>query len=89
MYVCWQNLFKSSLVLSKIIFDFCAYSHRPLLDNVDIYTSTLILCNSLNYNMIDTKLGTMFIYSSSVILLSYMAKTLVSVLHSIVLIVDM
>ena len=54
----------------------------------DIYTSTLILCNPLNYDLIDTKLGTMLhlllFYDSS----SYMAKKLVSVLHNIVLIVD-
>ena len=38
-----------------------AYSRKPLLDNVDIYTSSLkqILCNSLNCYLIDTKFGTM------------------------------
>ena len=41
----------------------------PLLENADIYTSTLILCNSLNYNLIDIKLGTIlhlsFFYHSA------------------------
>ena len=44
---------------NRISFSFFAYSRRPLLDNAGIYTSTLILCNSLNYSLIDTKLGTM------------------------------
>ena len=48
---------------------FFAYSHGPLLENADIYTSTLILCNSLNYNLIDIELGTIlhlpFFYHSS------------------------
>ena len=44
----------------KIKFHFLVcYSHRPLLDNADIYASTLILCTSLYYNLIDTKTGTM------------------------------
>ena len=44
---------------NKILFSFFRILHRPLLDNADIYTSTLILCNSLSYSLIDTKLGTM------------------------------
>ena len=43
----------------KFCFLFFTYSLRPLVNNVDIYTSTLILCNSLNYNMINTKLCTL------------------------------
>ena len=35
------------------------YLRTPLLHDADIYTSTLILYNSLNCNLIDTKLGTM------------------------------
>ena len=44
----------------KFCYLFFAYSSRPLLENADIYTSTLILCNSFNYNLIDTKLNTIF-----------------------------
>ena len=42
----------------KFCFLFFRIPHGPLLENADIYTSTLILCNSLNYNLIDIKLGT-------------------------------
>ena len=40
-------------------FSFFALVQRPLLVDVDIYTTTLILYSSLNYNLIDTKLGTL------------------------------
>ena len=48
------------LCCQKILFMFSvfAYSYRPLLDDMDVYAFTLILCNSLNYNLIDTKLST-------------------------------
>ena len=44
----------------KNCFNFSCFAcfHRPLLVDVDIYTTTLILYNSINYNLIDTKLGT-------------------------------
>ena len=56
--VYWQNRFKFLLVPSKNHFRFFHILRRPLLPDADIYTSTLILNNSLNYNLIDTKLGT-------------------------------
>ena len=57
--VCQHSRSGSLLALSKNHFSFFAYSHRPLLDDADIYTSTLMIpCNSLNYDLIDTKLGT-------------------------------
>ena len=68
-------------------FLFFAYSRRPLLDDANIYTSTLILYNSLNYNLIDAKLGTIVhILIFSIILLSYMPK---NIGISVALIVDM
>ena len=61
----------------KIVFFFFAYSRRPLLDNADICTSTLILCKSLNYSLIiDTKLGTMLYILLFCRSLSYAAKTI-------------
>ena len=76
--------------LCRLIFIF-AYSHKPLSDTVDIYFPTaLILCNSINYNPIDTKLGTMvhlLIHYQPPEL--YGQKHLISVLCSIVLIVNM
>ena len=56
--VYWQSRFKFLLVSSKIHFRFFRVLRRPLLHDADIYTSTLILYNSLNYNLIDTKLDT-------------------------------
>ena len=43
---------------NKILFSFFRIPRRVLLDNGDIYTSTLIFCNSLNANLINTKVGT-------------------------------
>ena len=56
--VYWQSRFKFLLVPSKNHFRIFRILRRPLLHDADIYTSTLILYNSLNYNLIDTKLGT-------------------------------
>ena len=56
--VYWQSQFKFLLVPSKNHFHFFRILRRPLLHDADIYTSILILYNSLNYNLIDTKLGT-------------------------------
>ena len=42
----------------KKSFSFFCILRSPLLHDADIYTSTLILYNSLNYNLIGTKLGT-------------------------------
>ena len=57
--VYWQSRFKFLFVPSKNHFHFFFRILRgPLLRDADIYTSTLILYNSLNYNLIDTKLGT-------------------------------
>ena len=66
----------------KLIF---VYPCRPLLDNVSIYTFTLILHNSLSYNLTDSKLGTMV----CLFILYHPLKTLVSLLYGIVLLVDM
>ena len=64
---------------------FFASSCIPLLDVVDIYTSTLIIYNSLNNNMFDNQ--TWYNSSSTCLLsfslVSYMFKTLVSMLHDI------
>ena len=55
-----HNQFGSSLAIKIIIsFSFITYFHRPSLDNMDVYTSTLILCNSLIYIISNTKLDTM------------------------------
>ena len=56
--VYWQSRFKFLFVPSKNHFRFFRILRRPLLHDADIYTSTLILYNSLNYILIDTKLGT-------------------------------
>ena len=73
------------------IFVFFRILCTPLLHDADIYTSTLILYNSFNYNLIDTKLGSilhlLFFYQYSE--LYVWPNILVSVLYSIVLIVDM
>ena len=63
----------------------------PLLHDADIYTCTLILYNSFNCNLIDTKLGTilylLFFYQYSEL---YGQKYWYQcMLYSIVLIVDM
>ena len=58
--VYWQSRFKFLFVPSKNHFRFFRILCRPLLHDVDIYTSTLILYNSLNYNLIDTKLSIIF-----------------------------
>ena len=67
MRVYWQSQFL--LATSKYHFRFFRILHRPLLHDADIYTTTLILYNSLNYTLIDTKLGTilnlLFFYYSS------------------------
>ena len=61
---------------NKISFSFFRIPRGPLLENADIYTSTLILCNLLNYDLINIKLGTIlhlsFFYHSAEL---YMAKT--------------
>ena len=64
---------------------FFAYSRRRLLYNAVIYTSTLILCNSLNCNLID--LGTM-VYLIILYQPSKLYGQKLSVLHGIALIVN-
>ena len=58
MRVYWQSQFKFPLVPSKNHFHFLHIPAGPYSENTHIYTSTLILCNSLNYTLIDTKLCT-------------------------------
>ena len=62
---------------TKIKISFLAYSGKPLLDDVDIYTSTLILCTYLNSVIIwlTPNLLQWFIYSFSINHLSHVAKS--------------
>ena len=70
------NQFRSLLAPSKSHL-FFTYSHRPILDDADIFTSSLLLYNSFKYNLIDTKLDAMVhLPITYMIPLSHMTKML-------------